>query len=171
MTAYFRFGTYRGSPSQEWLDYDQTTVPAMKAMLECFVGQRIGGGTTRTVFQCKHDPSKVIKIQSAYEVANQMEFRVWEKFGDDPKVGKWLAPVHAISADGRVIVQSRTLPLINPPKKIPDFLSDLKVQNFGMLDGRVVAHDYGLGIFIDSNSPIEMVAPEWWDGFSGDHYG
>ena len=30
------------------------------------------------------------------------------------------------------------------PSAVPEFLADLQRRNFGMLNGRLVAHDYGL---------------------------
>jgi hypothetical protein len=168
-SLYFKWDTYNDG-NFDWLDYDQTTAIAMKSMLECFVGKSIGSGVSRTVFECKHDPNFVVKIGTSYHTQNAMEVRTWDRFKDNPKVSKWLAPITQRSADMRVIVQRRTRPLLNPPKKIPHFLGDLKVQNFGLLDGRCVAHDYGLGIWFDADAPIEMVKPEWWDGLSGDIY-
>jgi hypothetical protein len=169
-SAYFKFDTYNFN-SFDWLDYDQTSAIAMKAMLECFVGKKLGEGVSRTVFECKFNPDYVVKVSTSYDTQNPTEHRTWQRFKDVPKVAKWLAPVDQISACGRVIVQRRTRPLLRPPTTIPNFLGDLKVQNFGMIDGKCVAHDFGLGIFINGDEPIQMVKPSWWDGLSGDHYG
>lgn len=168
-TPYFRTATYENN-GENWIDYDKITVPAAKSILECFMGPMIGSGVSRRVFSCKADPSLVIKIGGGFDTQNAVEAAVWDRFSENNRVNKWLAPIVARSADLRVIVQKRTKPVIKPPTKIPDFLGDLKVQNFGMLDGRLVAHDYGLGIFIDNNSPIEMVAPKWWDAGTGNYY-
>ena len=168
-SLYFDFDTYRNG-HDDWLDYDRITAPAMKALLECFAGRLLGRGVSRTVFECKFNPEYVVKVSKPYDTQNATEARTWERFSDVPHVAKWLAPIAQQSACGRVIVQRRTRPLLKPPAKIPHYLGDLKVQNFGMLEGRCVAHDYGLGIFLDSDAPVQMVKPDWWDGQSGDHY-
>lgn len=172
-TRYFKFDTYESSTEwgrSHWIDFDKTTTPAMKSLLECFVGKVIGEGSERTVFASRYDPNVVIKVGKGYSTQNAVEASTWDRFKDYPKISKWIAPVLQRSADCRVIVQRRTSTLVKPPAKIPDFLGDLKVQNFGLLDGQVVAHDYGLGIYLDPGSTFTLIKPEWWDGQTGDYY-
>jgi hypothetical protein len=43
---------------------------------------------------------------------------------------------------------------------VPSMFTDLKVQNWGMLNGRLVCHDYGLTC---TSLPRSMRAAKWWD--------
>jgi hypothetical protein len=38
----------------------------------------------------------------------------------------------------------RTRPLEKAPTHLPNFMTDLKPENFGRLGNRIVCHDYGL---------------------------
>jgi len=165
-TVYFDWATY----ADGWLDMDKTTKPAMKEFLECFVGKQIAAGTTRHVFESRYDKSLVIKIQKHYETQNAVEVATWDRWKDYPKVAKWLAPVVARSSSMRVIVQQRTIPMLRAPKLIPDFLTDRKVQNYGLLGKQVVCHDYGLGLYVADGCNFKMVPANWWDVGTGDHY-
>lgn len=60
---------------------------------------------------------------------------------------------------GIALIQSRTHPFIDkeefdmavakvPGKKLPSFFDDVHYGNFGLLDGRLVCHDYGFTHFL-----------------------
>lgn len=168
-SSYFTWDSY----GDGWLDFDKTSVPAMKEFLECFVGKLIARGTTREVFECKFDKSVVIKVQRAFQTQNAVEVATWKRVEDTPSVAKWFAPVLGYSSSMRVIVQRRTMPLLKPPARIPEFLTDRKVQNYGMIGKQVVCHDYGLmdlGRIAPGN--FKMEPAEWWDvGTQNDYEG
>lgn len=156
-TLYADWDTYDGG----WLDYDKLTAPMAKEILEAVVGPMIANGTSRSVFSCKYDSNVVLKFQKSYGQQNAMEAHVWERYRNDPRVSRWLAPIYSRSSNNRVIVQARTMPLVSRPRKLPAFLNDHKVQNYGILNGRVVCHDYGI-ISLVGSTKLEPV--QWWDG-------
>lgn len=166
-TLYFDWDTY----ADGWLDFDKTTKPAMKEFLECFAGRLLARGTTRDVFVCKFDDAYVIKVQKPFETQNAVEVAIWDRVKDTPSVAKWFAPVAMRSSSMRVIVQRRTMPLLRPPKLIPEFLTDRKVQNYGLLGKQVVCHDYGLlGMNMVAPGKFKMEPAEWWDGGTMNDY-
>lgn len=96
------------------------------------------------VFEYALNPDWVVKVsESSRDFQNVMEWETW-RYAVGRPAEKWLAPCHHISFSGSILIQSRTTPLKKLPKRLPDFFTDLKAENFGLLDGRVVAHDYGL---------------------------
>ncbi len=105
-------------------------------------GEHLGSGVYRSVYACLINPKLVIKVEDkACSFSNIAEWEVWQEI-----VGtqweRWFAPIWGISASGSVLLQERTQPLKRIPKELPEFMADLKRANFGMLNGRVVAHDY-----------------------------
>ena len=67
----------------------------------------------------------------------------------------------ALSGYGRVLLQKRVEPLQKGqlPERVPSFLSDLKLSNFGMFEGRIVCCDYGLLTW----SPAMRMRKANWD--------
>ncbi|MEX2126942.1 MAG: hypothetical protein WD871_01695 [Xanthobacteraceae bacterium] len=110
-------------------------------------GARLSFGISREVFAYKLDERLVIKFErGAYAFQNVVEWETWERVEDSPALKRWLAPCTAISPCGRVLVQRRTWPVpphVKMPKRVPALLADLKRDNWGYLDGRIVCHDYG----------------------------
>lgn len=81
--------------------------------------------------------------------ANVLEMKFWIDHEHYDKVAKWLAPCEHLSPDGRVLLQKRADPLGQNdklPGELPAFLSDLKRENFGRIDGRFVCLDYAMTI-------------------------
>lgn len=115
--------------------------------LNLLCGKELGAGIHRTVFLCAIDPTLVVKIErdTDYFVgANAAEWRWWDELQYAPTYARWLAPCKWISPNGRIMLQMRTthIPADRVPDKLPAFLCDTKWENFGMLNGRIVAHDY-----------------------------
>ena len=73
-------------------------------------------------------------------------------------------PCIAISDDGIVLVQKKTTEATKKqyPKKIPNFFTDTKYQNFGIYKGHLVCHDYG-DLLIEKGLTKRMKNAEWWD--------
>lgn len=107
-------------------------------------GPQLGRGAYRTVFECRLNPAWVIKHDTRDNHSNIFEFSLWRELEGTP-LGKWLAPVEWLSNDGFWLIQRKTEPIraSELPDKIPALFCDMKVSNWGMLDGRPVCHDYG----------------------------
>lgn len=125
-------------------------------------GEEIGYGIGRTVYECTIRPDLIVKIETpSHSFQNQAEWRFWSNWQHDEDVSRWLAPCEAISPCGTVLLQRRTepLPKIHYPKKLPRFLTDTKRANFGILDRRLVCHDYGM---IVSEIEMKLTKVDWW---------
>lgn len=148
-----------------------------------FLGKPIGGGIDRNVYalketsawgwrhkitqapevddeECRH----VIKVQKGHTgyFQNVAEWLLWET-ARATRLARWLAPCVAISPCGLYLIQRRVEPLRRRdlPKRMPTFLSDLKRENFGMLEGKVVCCDYGLGV--DAGAIKTKLRKARWD--------
>ena len=115
-------------------------------------GKLLGEGIHRKVFECRLRDDLVVKVESETDwryFANVLEMRFWNDHEHYKKVADWLAPCEYLSPDGRILLQRKALPIVDRsalPKQVPAFLSDLKPENFGMLDGRLVCLDYAMTI-------------------------
>lgn len=113
-------------------------------MVDLVCGGQIGSGVYRTVFECRLNSSWVVKHDSRDNHSNIFEHALWRELAET-ELGQWLAPVEFVSADGFWLIQHRTEParLSDLPDKIPSIFCDLKIDNWGILNGRPVCHDYG----------------------------
>lgn len=109
-----------------------------------FLGDQIGRGATRTVYQHKFNSNWVVKfdIGTSRQFDNQYEWMIWNHF-KNTRWAKYLAPCIDISEAGSILIMERTEPVSKLEGKLPDFLGDLHVKNFGTIDGKLVCHDYG----------------------------
>jgi hypothetical protein len=112
-------------------------------------GEKIGQGIHRQVFECKLLPHLVVKVESDdfRYFANVLENKIWGDAEHHKKVADWLAPCTHLSCDGRILLQYRCDPLplnYTMPEKVPAFMTDLKRENFGLLEGRLVCLDYAM---------------------------
>ena len=136
------------------------------------IGNLIGDGSQREVYEWLPDDSLVAKIEvramcnlsksgAKQRFQNAVEWETWDA-AKGTRVAKWLAPCVWISQNGTVLLMKKTTPLDAPPKaRMPGFLSDFKMDNYGMFDGRVVCHDYGTNIAIDWGIRAKARAPKW----------
>lgn len=115
-------------------------------LLDVILGDFIGSGVYREVFQHPHFIDYVVKIEQGNSRENAIEWDVWNsvKFTDN---AKWFAPCTYISDNGVVLIQKKTKPLFSKPvkfvpEKIPSFFTDIKPDNFGWIGNQLVAHDY-----------------------------
>lgn len=117
---------------------------------DCFnmlCGRLIGEGIHRTVYECKIRPDLVVKVENQHmrEFSNVLEDKFWSDQQHYKKVADWLCPIEFLSPDGRLLLM-RKARILHPKDKLPDklpaFLTDVKLCNFGWLDGRVVCVDY-----------------------------
>lgn len=144
---------------------DQFKTIVASDFLQLFAGDFLGGGIGRGVFACTVDETLVIKIETpSRSFQNVVEWEAWQEIKHlRPSIRKWFAPCVAISPCGIVMLQKRTTPLNEEelPKRVPAFLTDTKLSNFGLYEGRIVAHDYGLSNLISSGLSPKMKIAEW----------
>lgn len=109
-------------------------------------GKQLGKGAFRTVFENTQNNKTVIKVENvAGSFQNVNEWEVWQRFKYTPSIAKWLAPCLDISDCGTFLIQERAYDLrpYEEPKKLPLFLTDRKLDNFGRIGKRLVSRDYG----------------------------
>lgn len=137
-----------------------------KDFIKVFLGKEIGRGVSRVVYEHALDKSLVIKIEEGGDwFQNVTEYRVWNELQYYKKMAKWFAPIIAISPNGVVLIQKRVEPtsLKDYPKQIPSFFTDIKQENYGLLNGQLVCFDYGTSLFTkgfstklkNANWPVE----------------
>ena len=132
-------------------------------LLDLIKGDRLGEGSARQVFRYALHDDLVVKFETgAASFQNAVEWELWGWAKDTP-MERWLAPCRRISACGTILIQDRCEPLPKRliPKKLPAFLNDTKVENFGVLKGRVVCCDYGIAIAAIRRSSRRMVKASW----------
>jgi hypothetical protein len=139
----------------------------LRDLMNAACGVRLGRGIGRDVFVYDLNPRFVIKVErSGFQ--NVVEWEVWKAVKGTP-FEKWFAPVRHISGLGTVLLMDRTLPASRSryPKRMPVFLGDYKFSNYGLLNGRIVAHDYGSMVNISNGLTKKMRRAEWWDAEDG----
>lgn len=126
-------------------------------------GDKIGEGIHRTVYKCRIRPDLVVKVENQdYRFfANVMEDKFWADSSHCNDIARWLAPCEFLSPDARLMLQKRTEPIRDKdrlPEKIPTFLTDVKRENFGWLNGKLVCHDYA---FVISSPSLRLKKADW----------
>lgn len=120
-----------------------------EACLDILCGEYIGSGASRTVYQSNLFENWVIKIERDGINSNLLEYETWCVV-KNTKFKKWFAPCAWISDNGKVLIMEKTEPLEKLSKKmiktLPKFISDVKRDNFGLLNGKLVTHDYAFTI-------------------------
>ena len=126
-------------------------------LFEFIFGECIGNGASRAVYVFNPNPKYVIKVQvdnmPGYN-KNLREYELWNRMNWDEEmedIKKWFAPVKLLSRHNRLLLQPRCepLPKARIPKKVPHFFRDLKSDNWGLLNNKVVCFDYGTVDFDD----------------------
>lgn len=127
-------------------DYFHGRIP--NDFLDLLAPETLGRGLGREVRILATDEDWVLKIQvRTGGFQNVHEWQVWQEVEHWNWGAKWLAPCKMISPSGLVLVQRRTLPLppgYKMPKRVPYWLTDMKKSNWGLLNGKLVCHDYGM---------------------------
>lgn len=114
-------------------------------------GRKIGEGIHRTVYECKLRDDLVVKVETDADFryfANVHECKFHSDHQYFAKVADWLAPVEFLSPDGRLLLMKRCDPVKEDdlPDMLPTWMTDIKADNFGRLNGRIVMVDYALTI-------------------------
>lgn len=129
-------------------------------------GQLLGEGVSRKTFVCRFNDSFVLKVETPQVWRGFDNVREWEFWRDNQgnkAITKWLCPCQTLSPDGRILMQHRAQPLPSDyvmPEKIPEFLTDLKRENFGLYRGKLVCVDYALTIIKVS---AKLTKAKWRD--------
>jgi len=133
-------------------------------------GEKIGEGMSRKVYEysCPLTGAvdrAVIKYEGRFvngHFQNVAEWEIWQWVRGTP-MQKWFAPCYSISPCGLYLIQARVEPLRKAewPRRLPAFLCDLKPENFGMYQGRLVVCDYGTGIAAIRTAGKKMVPCKW----------
>lgn len=141
------------------LEFDTLTAMDLRFAL---IGEKIGSGVSRDVFECRFDPHLVVKVERYGGFDNVIEWKVWQEVQHDEDIRQWFAPCVGISPGGRVLVMKRTkkvteaeLELALP--KVPRFFHDVHSNNWGRLGELYVCHDYAFNCVDD-----EYTAPAYW---------
>lgn len=139
---------HNGGAIEELLKDKITTLE----FFDFFLGEHLGEGCSRDVFEYAFDKKYVLKIEKGEFNANVAEFNVWQSV-QYTKLSKWFAPIKLMSRCGRVLMQRRCNYNYNKPlkfpKKLPVFFTDIKASNFGMMDGRLVCFDYASNLLME----------------------
>ncbi len=127
-----------------------------------FCGVKLGAGMSREVWTFGLDDKYVIKFEQQGFFQNVKEWELWKDAEHGP-AAKWLAPCDRISENGRILIMKRTVTASHRqyPSKMPAFLTDFKKENYGMLNGRLVCHDYGLSLVSNSGLTSRMKSVTW----------
>lgn len=134
-------------------------------LLGMVCGERLGNGMSREVYVYRPDPTLVIKIETGGWHQNVQESTVWDRVKFVDGISEWFAPVVQLSAYGQILLQKRTEPATVFPDKIPAFLTDCKPGNFGMLNGKFVAHDYANHLLMEKGMTKRMRTMKWANRF------
>lgn len=137
-----------------------------KETFKLLCGKKLGDGFNRKVYECKLMPEWVVKVEKTNpnDFANIRERAFWLEYKDNKEVAKWLAPCGEISPDGKVMLQRRVEPIPEDyklPKKLPEFLTDVKYSNFGLLDGNLVCVDYDCVVMSPSTKKVKANWLPW----------
>lgn len=139
--------------------------------LSMLCGKQLGSGVSRYVYEYPIEPEKyVVKVENDKSplFQNMKEVLVWREFERYERIAKWLAPIEFVSHSGKWVLQRRTKPislaeLQKRVKRIPACFTDTKSTNWGLLDGRIVCHDYGTLLL--GHDVKETKKAEWWEGY------
>lgn len=141
----------------------------LRDWMSAALGKKLGGGVGRTVFMYDLNPRYVVKVEES-GFQNVVENEIWGAI-KTTRYAQWFAPVHYMSGLGTILLMDRTLPAPRSvfPKRMPEFVGDLKYSNFGLLKGRLVCHDYGtLCNFLAAvPAKVKLRRAQWWDAKDG----
>ncbi len=143
-------------------EYFKNTVS--KDLLSLVVGDKIGYGLGREVYEYLPDKSLVIKFETkAKSFQNITEWETWQRCQWVIGIHQWFAPCISISDCGTILLQKRThtVDVLKYPDKIPAFLSDTKVSNYGFIGRQFVCHDYGTHLMMENGMTKRMRKVNW----------
>jgi hypothetical protein len=129
------------------------------------IGERLGQGLYRDVYEFTYNDSYVIKIETGEcSFANILEWEVWQSVRYNKKISHWFAPCYKISPRGQFLIQQKTSQINTRhilPKNIPSFFDDLHMGNWGLIEGKWVCHDYANHKAFSNDFNFKMVKAKW----------
>ena len=137
-------------------------------LISSLTQQEGGNGSSRAVFIWPLDESLVLKLETTITFQNIIEWETWSALKDTIH-SKWLAPCVWISNSGSALLMKRTQSLIagkEPKVLIPAWLTDTKRSNYGLLNNKLVCHDYGTNLLLNHGAfggKVQMKKPNWWE--------
>jgi hypothetical protein len=105
------------------------------------LGEKLGEGETRAVYDYVLDPNWVVKIAKRHPNDNVLEFDIWHLV-KNMQESKWFAECKWLSPSGHLMLQRKTKPLSKLPDLLPNVFTDIHLNNFGKIGNQVVCHDY-----------------------------
>ena len=142
--------------TEEWFPHE---------LLGTLLEDQLGAGVSREVFSIFGSETLVAKIErpGLAHWANIMEFTNWNRV-KETWLEPWFAPCRALSLGGALLIQARTTPIPYSmlPEKIPAIFDDLKPENFGLYEGRVVCHDYAITSLVETGARSKAMQKSGW---------
>ena len=130
-----------------------------------FLGEKLGSGCYRDVFDFFWNKNYVIKIAISTEgrQENLLESRIHDCMLETNYI-KHFAKVLGVSASGEFLIMEKAekRPPSQYPEKVPHFFSDLKYDNYGWIGKRFVCFDYG-NLMVTNGMTNKMKKANWWD--------
>ena len=129
-----------------------------EGLVDLILGDWIGQGCHRIVYQHDTNENWVVKIQHSDKWSNIVEYEIWTLIMWT-QYKKWFAECFYISRNGKALIQQKVEPITKDnmhliPDKIPHFFADIKPSNFGFLNGQLVCHDYDYSLIKFVNSGL-----------------
>lgn len=121
-------------------------------LITTLLGEKLGKGSYRTVYQHNWDKDWVIKIEPKNTECNITEYLLWDEIrglkNELAWVKDWFAPVLWMSPNGKILCMKKASEFpknkkLERPTEVPAFFSDVKWDNFGWVGNRFVCFDYG----------------------------
>ena len=135
--------------------------------LDLFVGDCIGEGSSRSVYELEREPDKVLKVEYAGGTFhNIMEWKIWQAVRDTP-INDWFAECYEIDSWGTALIQRRA-DIFSSEREfeqalqerrggvLPQFLCDIRYNNFGLIAENVVCVDYGITAVFETITQITL---------------
>lgn len=134
--------------SERDLDILEMTGKDPRIIMDTFsfiLGEKLGEGQTRSVYDYALDPNWVVKIAKRHPNDNVLEFDIWHLIKDTQE-SKWFAECKFLSPSGHLMLQRKTKPIIKLPVLLPNVFTDIHLRNFGKIGNQVVCHDYAYSL-------------------------
>lgn len=81
---------------------------SLKGAMKYFCGKQLNYGCSRKVYEFKHDPHYVVKLEYTDDSFNNVkEWLIWCEIMGCEAIAKWFAPMVTINAIGNVALQER----------------------------------------------------------------
>lgn len=157
---------YEGAVPQEGLS-GRTALDEPRKLLSqavnLLVGRCLGQGAFRRVYELRHAPDMVLKLEYSHDFANAKEWITWREL-EGTEWAQWLAPCVSIDEFGGALVQRRADDLTDEQwaslREYPAFLGDAGRRNWGWFEGRPVMRDYAFN-HLSSRGLSRMKMVRW----------